>query len=93
MAAESKYGNKFTCFACGCKFYDLHKPEAVCPRCGTNQADRTEEEEEYLEEELVEEDQVEAADDEVEVDSTDALEEDMPEMEEDLGYEETDEEE
>jgi uncharacterized protein (TIGR02300 family) len=33
----SDFGTKYVCFECGCKFYDLHKPEPVCPRCNTNQ--------------------------------------------------------
>ncbi|MGH7186888.1 MAG: FYDLN acid domain-containing protein, partial [Pseudomonadota bacterium] len=27
-------GKKFTCFNCGTKFYNLGKPEAICPKCG-----------------------------------------------------------
>lgn len=38
---ELKLGNKFECFSCGTKFYDLGKPEAVCPKCGANQKDAT----------------------------------------------------
>ncbi len=30
-------GNKFVCFKCGAKFYDLKKPDPVCPKCGTDQ--------------------------------------------------------
>jgi uncharacterized protein (TIGR02300 family) len=30
-------GNKFTCFKCGTKFYDLRKTEPVCPKCGADQ--------------------------------------------------------
>jgi hypothetical protein len=30
-------GKKFTCFNCGTKFYNLGKPEALCPKCGANQ--------------------------------------------------------
>ena len=33
--AELKLGNKFECFRCGTKFYDLGKSAAVCPKCGT----------------------------------------------------------
>jgi uncharacterized protein (TIGR02300 family) len=36
---ELKLGTKFECFNCGTKFYDLGKPEAVCPKCGANQKD------------------------------------------------------
>jgi hypothetical protein len=32
-------GKKFECFSCRAKFYDLGKPEAVCPKCGANQRD------------------------------------------------------
>ena len=32
-------GNKFECFSCGAKFYDLGKPDPVCPKCGANQKD------------------------------------------------------
>jgi uncharacterized protein (TIGR02300 family) len=32
-------GTKFECFNCGVKFYDLGKPEAICPKCGANQKD------------------------------------------------------
>jgi uncharacterized protein (TIGR02300 family) len=28
-------GIKFECGECGTKFYDLGKPAAVCPKCGT----------------------------------------------------------
>lgn len=30
-------GNKHVCFKCGTKFYDLKKPEPVCPKCGADQ--------------------------------------------------------
>ena len=32
-------GTKYECFNCGLKFYDLGKPEAICPKCGANQKD------------------------------------------------------
>jgi uncharacterized protein (TIGR02300 family) len=32
-------GSKFICFKCNTKFYDLKKPEAVCPKCGSDQRD------------------------------------------------------
>jgi len=36
---ELKLGAKFECFSCGTKFYDLGKPEPICPKCGANQKD------------------------------------------------------
>ena len=30
-------GQKFICFKCNTKFYDLKKPEPVCPKCGADQ--------------------------------------------------------
>jgi len=30
-------GTKHTCFKCGTKFYDMKKPVAVCPKCGSDQ--------------------------------------------------------
>jgi len=36
-------GKKFECYSCGTKFYNLGKPEAICPKCGANQKEaRTE---------------------------------------------------
>ncbi len=32
-------GTKYTCFRCEVKFYDLGRPEPICPRCGANQKD------------------------------------------------------
>src|ERR1700686_176294 len=34
---ELKLGIKRECFNCGTKFYDLGKPEAICPKCGADQ--------------------------------------------------------
>lgn len=28
-------GTKYECSNCGTKFYDLGKPEPICPKCGT----------------------------------------------------------
>ena len=33
-------GAKHTCFKCGAKFYDLNKPEPLCPKCGADQRQR-----------------------------------------------------
>jgi hypothetical protein len=30
-------GNKHVCFKCGTRFYDLKKPEPLCPKCGADQ--------------------------------------------------------
>jgi hypothetical protein len=32
-------GRKYECFRCHTKFYDLGRPEPVCPKCGANQKD------------------------------------------------------
>jgi uncharacterized protein (TIGR02300 family) len=36
MAAKD-LGQKYTCFKCSTKFYDLRKPIPVCPKCGVDQ--------------------------------------------------------
>ena len=38
MAKKNKLGNKYTCYQCGCKFYDLNQPTPLCPQCGTDQS-------------------------------------------------------
>ena len=30
-------GKKFTCHSCNTKFYDLNKPDKICPKCGADQ--------------------------------------------------------
>jgi len=32
-------GNKYECYSCGAKFYDLGRAEPTCPKCGANQKD------------------------------------------------------
>jgi uncharacterized protein (TIGR02300 family) len=39
MQDKSKLGTRYTCYTCGKKFYDLNKPDPVCPSCGANQFD------------------------------------------------------
>ena len=40
MATErSQLGRRYSCFSCACKFYDLNRPDALCPKCGTDQLD------------------------------------------------------
>ena len=34
--AKLEWGNRYTCFSCGCKYYDLNRSEPVCPRCGSD---------------------------------------------------------
>jgi hypothetical protein len=36
-------GLKWTCFRCSAKFYDLNKPEPLCPKCGADQRERPKE--------------------------------------------------
>ena len=30
-------GQKHICFKCSCKFYDMGRPEPLCPQCGADQ--------------------------------------------------------
>lgn len=30
-------GKKYSCYSCHTKFYDLGKPEPICPKCGADQ--------------------------------------------------------
>ena len=30
-------GKRFKCYKCGTKFYDLNKPDPICPSCGEDQ--------------------------------------------------------
>ena len=32
-------GIRYKCYKCGTKFYDLSRPEPLCPSCGVNQKD------------------------------------------------------
>lgn len=34
---KAKLGTKYLCFSCKSKFYDLNKPEPLCPKCGADQ--------------------------------------------------------
>jgi uncharacterized protein (TIGR02300 family) len=36
-AALSKLGTKYMCYKCAAKFYDLNRPEPLCPKCGADQ--------------------------------------------------------
>jgi hypothetical protein len=37
MQDKARLGRRYTCFNCSCKFYDLNKPEPVCPKCNADQ--------------------------------------------------------
>jgi predicted nucleic acid-binding Zn-ribbon protein len=37
MYDKTKLGQRFTCFQCGTKFYDLNRPTPTCPECGADQ--------------------------------------------------------
>ena len=34
---KEKLGNRFVCYECGTRFYDLNKPEPKCPECDADQ--------------------------------------------------------
>ena len=34
---KAKLGKRWGCYSCGVKFYDLGKPEPICPRCQADQ--------------------------------------------------------
>ena len=36
---ESTFGTRWACYKCQVLFFDMKKPEAICPKCGANQAD------------------------------------------------------
>jgi hypothetical protein len=38
--ARTELGLKYVCFSCGAKFYDLNRPEPLCPKCGVDQRER-----------------------------------------------------
>lgn len=40
---SQRLGAKYLCFSCGLKFYDLNRPEPICPRCQSNQRHRPKE--------------------------------------------------
>jgi hypothetical protein len=41
---SQRLGGRHQCYACGAKFYDLNKPEPVCPKCQANQLERPKDE-------------------------------------------------
>ena len=34
---KARLGTKWNCYSCGVKFYDLSKPEPMCPKCSADQ--------------------------------------------------------
>lgn len=36
MVDKTRFGERHTCYACGCKFYDMHRSPPTCPRCGVD---------------------------------------------------------
>ena len=34
-----KFGNKFTCYSCAAKFYDMKQPDPKCPKCKADPKD------------------------------------------------------
>jgi uncharacterized protein (TIGR02300 family) len=34
---KAKLGQRWTCFKCNLRFYDLNKPDPICPKCSANQ--------------------------------------------------------
>ncbi len=36
-ARKTKLGQKWSCYSCQAKFYDLQKPDPKCPKCGADQ--------------------------------------------------------
>ena len=39
MVSSVDLGIRYKCYKCGIKFYDLGKPQPLCPSCGANQLD------------------------------------------------------
>ncbi len=94
MTVHEKWGRKYACYSCSTKFYDLNRPKAICPRCG---ADQSEEgfpgDDPLFEEEEAVEDEVEETEDGELDENLESIDDDMPPMQETLGYDETDVEE
>jgi len=38
--AASPLGTRYICFACAARFYDLNRPEPICPKCGADQREK-----------------------------------------------------
>ena len=42
FARMPELGKKYTCYSCHTKFYDLGKPQPICPKCGADQREAEE---------------------------------------------------
>lgn len=99
--AEIKLGNKYDCFNCGAKFYDLGRGTAVCPKCGADQKDASEKGNPAVAQavrrrrraELASPDEVETVAEDTDVAALEEGEEDLAEEDLDLGADEEEEEE
>ena len=36
-AQKERLGKKWACYSCGVRFYDLKKPDPICPKCEADQ--------------------------------------------------------
>ena len=82
--AELKLGNKYECFNCGAKFYDLGKGAAICPKCGADQSDAEEKENPLVSQSVrrrrradLQRDDAGASDDDLALPDDDVLDEDL----------------
>jgi uncharacterized protein (TIGR02300 family) len=41
-ARKAKLGQRWVCFKCNLRFYDLNKPDPICPKCSANQQESPE---------------------------------------------------
>ena len=42
FARMPELGKKYNCYSCHTKFYDLGKPQPICPKCGADQREAEE---------------------------------------------------
>lgn len=83
MVDKEKFGERHTCYSCGCKFYDMHRNPPTCPKCGTDVSHPPKEvEEAEFEAPEIEEEAEELAED-IDKDSIDVDSDEEPLKEED----------
>lgn len=80
---ELKLGNKYECFNCGAKFYDLAKGSSICPKCGADQAEAEAKENPLVSQSVRRRRRAELLPDEAETGSDEAAE-DIPLADDDL---------